>query len=256
MHDNAVTCLNPTATRLLGIANSKNHTVGDADGAPSKPAGELDDAFSIVLGIPGDSIRSARIERAVSAWGAGEGEAQPQQDEPGVSPTVEQGAPRGSARDSTPSAKPASGGTGGESTGANHSAADERDTQDQLGTGIPDLYAGADGRVGAGASASADASALNLLPLDASPHAAASDGSAASDTGIDADTAKSHNEDSAASATSAEEHGAAYGNGTNDADAQSGRKASKESKSDAAKPSRRKSRRSAVPSWDEILFGD
>ncbi|MCI1211086.1 septation protein SepH [Bifidobacterium tibiigranuli] len=252
MHDNAVTCLNPTATRLLGGFNPHDC---DADDTAANTDGELDDAFSIVLGIPGDSIRSARIERAVSAWGAGEGEAQPQ--------NRPQDGSRDMLRGSAHSAKSASGGAKGSSAPAGHPAADERDTRGFPGTVVPRKQASADGRVDASASASADASALNLLPLDVSPRNAASAGSAASDAGIDADTATSHAEDSAAvaadsvaSAASAEEHGTASGNGTDDAATQSGRKTSKESKSDAAKPSKRKSRRSAVPSWDEILFGD
>jgi hypothetical protein len=102
------------------------------------------------------------------------------------------------------------------------------------------------------APASADALALNLLPMDVSPRDAASADSTASDAEV-AEAAKSHAEASAASATSAEKRGVASGNSTADADMQSGRKVSK---TDATKPSKRKSRRSAVPSWDEILFGD
>ncbi|MCI1649245.1 septation protein SepH [Bifidobacterium tibiigranuli] len=252
MHDNAVTCLNPTATRLLGGLNPHDR---DADDTAANTDGELDDAFSIVLGIPGDSIRSARIERAVSAWGAGEGEAQPQ--------NRSQDGSRDMLRGSAHSATPASGGAKGSPASAGHPAGDERDTQGFPGTVVPGKQASADGRVGASVSASADASALNLLPLDVSPRDAASAGSTASDAGIDADTATSHAEgsaavaaDSVASAASAEEHGTASANDTDDAAAQSGRRISKESKANAAKPSKRKSRRSAVPSWDEILFGD
>ena len=238
MHDNAVTCLNPTAKRLLGGLNPHDR---DADDTASDMDGELDDAFSIVLGIPGDSIRSARIERAVSAWGAGESESQPQHRS------------RDLLRGDAHSAKPASSGAGSESALAGHSAADERGAQGLPGTIIPGQQANAGHSAGVNAPASADVLALNLLPMDVSPRDSAAADSTASDAGADAGAAKSHAEASAASATSAEKRGVASGNSTADADMQSGRKTSK---TDATKPSKRKSRRSAVPSWDEILFGD
>lgn len=65
MHDNAVVCLNSAAKKLLGEQNlgSKGVTA-----APNLAAGG--DDFPISLNLPGDSIRSARIERAVSQWNA------------------------------------------------------------------------------------------------------------------------------------------------------------------------------------------
>lgn len=57
MHDNAMVCLDATAKKLVG----ENRASDDGDEGPN---------FPISLNIPGDSVRSARIERAVSAWRA------------------------------------------------------------------------------------------------------------------------------------------------------------------------------------------
>ena len=54
MHDNAMVCLDATAKKLVG----ENRASDDGDEGPN---------FPISLNIPGDSVRSARIERAVSA---------------------------------------------------------------------------------------------------------------------------------------------------------------------------------------------
>ena len=60
MHDNAVTCLNSTAKKLIGeqgtpkVGNTESHTV--------------DEDFLTSLNLPGNSARSARIEQTVSAW--------------------------------------------------------------------------------------------------------------------------------------------------------------------------------------------
>lgn len=57
MHDNAVACLNSTAKKLLGTATGAR---GDGtEGTPSE---------MLPATLPGDSVRSARIERTVSAW--------------------------------------------------------------------------------------------------------------------------------------------------------------------------------------------
>lgn len=57
MHDNSVVCLNNAARKLLGEQNPRTENAGGAKASP-EPA------------LPGDSVRSARIERAVSAWAA------------------------------------------------------------------------------------------------------------------------------------------------------------------------------------------
>lgn len=55
MRDNAVACLDATAKKLIG----ENRADDTKEDGPN---------FPISLNIPGDSVRSARIERAVSAW--------------------------------------------------------------------------------------------------------------------------------------------------------------------------------------------
>lgn len=72
MHDNAVTCLNRTAAKLLGEqgADLSGRTDSSPDGV------NADDGFAVPLNLPGDSARSARIEQTVSAWNAPEPAAQ------------------------------------------------------------------------------------------------------------------------------------------------------------------------------------
>ncbi|KAB5607756.1 septation protein SepH [Bifidobacterium jacchi] len=62
MHDNAVVALNPTARRLLGELDDAAPSNGGSSSAAS------DDGLSVSLRLPGDSLRSARIERTVSQW--------------------------------------------------------------------------------------------------------------------------------------------------------------------------------------------
>lgn len=70
MHDNAVVCLNSAAKKLLGEQNLSD----EATHSTSRTSHSVDDGFSLALNIPGDSVRSARIERAVSAWGKSTGD--------------------------------------------------------------------------------------------------------------------------------------------------------------------------------------
>lgn len=56
MHGNAVSCVNATAKRLLGERDEDSNT--------GSPWSDSDRSLS----LPGDSLRSARIERAVSQW--------------------------------------------------------------------------------------------------------------------------------------------------------------------------------------------
>lgn len=68
MHDNSVTCVNPSSRLLLG------EDVNAADASKQSPyGGAYRDTVSINFPfnteeLPGNSIRSARIERAVSQW--------------------------------------------------------------------------------------------------------------------------------------------------------------------------------------------
>lgn len=174
MHDNAVVCLNSAAKKLLGEQNlgSKGVTA-----APNLAAGG--DDFPISLNLPGDSIRSARIERAVSQWNAALNDDQ-DAGAPAPAPTAG-GAPT------------ASGMTGHEPLVR------------------PSAPAGAGSDEAAGAS------------VPPSP-----------------------------SSTAAPETGTAGAAGT---DAQQQPQQPQTPDQTADKPKRR-SGRSAVPSWDEILFGD
>lgn len=60
MHDNAILSLNATAKRLMGEI-SRNTDQGDTPAV-------ADEHFLSNVEIPGDSVRSARIQRAVAAW--------------------------------------------------------------------------------------------------------------------------------------------------------------------------------------------
>lgn len=59
MHDNAVSCLNSAARKLIGEQDTSK------EGYAEKHA---DENFLVSLNLPGNSARSARIEQTVSAW--------------------------------------------------------------------------------------------------------------------------------------------------------------------------------------------
>jgi hypothetical protein len=63
MHDNAILPINPTAQRLMGESGTRN-TAASA----TRPDDAPTDGFLDRVELPGDSVRSARIQRAVSAW--------------------------------------------------------------------------------------------------------------------------------------------------------------------------------------------
>lgn len=183
MHDNSVVCLNNAARKLLGEQNPRTENAGGAKASP-EPA------------LPGDSVRSARIERAVSAWAAPKPSA-PQTHSASSNPVTSTGSMPPidlSASGSMPPVKLSA----PVSTGA-------ASTQTP-----PD-----DGRIPA---AQSDAPVHDEVTSDS--------GAAPVETGK---AAKKEQTAAPAKAAPAEP---------------------------AAKPSRRKSGRSAVPSWDEILFGD
>ena len=172
MHDNSVVCLNNAARKLLGEQNPRTENAGGAKASP-EPA------------LPGDSVRSARIERAVSAWAA----------------------PKPSAPQTRPaSSNPVT------STGSMPPI----DLSAPVSTGAASTQTPPDnGRIPA---AQSDAPVHDEVTSDS--------GAAPAETGK---AAKKEQTAAPAKAAPAEP---------------------------AAKPSRRKSGRSAVPSWDEILFGD
>ncbi|KFI44951.1 septation protein SepH [Bifidobacterium biavatii] len=196
MHDNAVVCLNSAAKKLLGEQNL------GAQGA-SLPTDE-DDGFAIELNLPGDSIRSARIERAVSEWNMAQDAA----------PAT--GAAAGSSATVPSNGNPATPGTTGQT--------------------LPSIVAPT-----MPSAASENGEIVPRQPSEqlVSPTSVAAD---APDTPSSADDAA--HDDATASA-------AAPDNGHTD-----GVAASQPAQSAQNKPAKRRSGRSAVPTWDEILFGE
>ena len=183
MHDNSVVCLNNAARKLLGEQNPRTENAGGAKASP-EPA------------LPGDSIRSARIERAVSAWAA--------------------------PKPSAPQTRPAS-------------------SNPVTSTGsMPPIDLSASGSmppVKLSAPVSTGAASTQTPPDDGRIPAAQSD-------------APIHDEVTSDSGAAPVETGKAAKKEQTAAPAKAA------PAEPAAKPSRRKSGRSAVPSWDEILFGD
>lgn len=183
MHDNSVVCLNNAARKLLGEQNPRTENAGGAKASP-EPA------------LPGDSVRSARIERAVSAWAA--------------------------PKPSAPQTRPAS-------------------SNPVTSTGsMPPIDLSASGSmppVKLSAPVSTGAASTQTPPDDSRIPAAQSD-------------APAHDEVTSDSGAAPVETGKAAKKEQTAAPAKAA------PAEPAAKPSRRKSGRSAVPSWDEILFGD
>lgn len=183
MHDNSVVCLNNAARKLLGEQNPRTENAGGAKASP-EPA------------LPGDSVRSARIERAVSAWAA-----------------PKPSAPQTHSASSNPVT----------STGS-----------------MPPIDLSASGSmppVKLSAPVSTGAASTQTPPDDSRIPAAQSD-------------APVHDEVTSDSGAAPVETGKAAKKEQTAAPAKAA------PAEPAAKPSRRKSGRSAVPSWDEILFGD
>lgn len=183
MHDNSVVCLNNAARKLLGEQNPRTENAGGAKASP-EPA------------LPGDSVRSARIERAVSAWAA-----------------PKPSAPQTHSTSSNPVT----------STGS-----------------MPPIDLSASGSmppVKLSAPVSTGAASTQTPPDDSRIPAAQSD-------------APAHDEVTSDSGAAPVETGKAAKKEQTAAPAKAA------PAEPAAKPSRRKSGRSAVPSWDEILFGD
>lgn len=183
MHDNSVVCLNNAARKLLGEQNPRTENAGGAKASP-EPA------------LPGDSVRSARIERAVSAWAA-----------------PKPSAPQTHSASSNPVT----------STGS-----------------MPPIDLSASGSmppVKLSAPVSTGAASTQTPPDDSRIPAAQSDAPAHDEVTSDSGAAPVETSKAAKKEQTAAPAKAAPAE-------------------PAAKPSRRKSGRSAVPSWDEILFGD
>ncbi|PJM80098.1 septation protein SepH [Bifidobacterium scaligerum] len=205
MHDNAVMSLNNAARMLLGEQHAAS---GSGAGKPSLPE------------LPGDSVRSARIERTVSAW------AMP-----------------------TPSA----------------SASRSGDSPAIISTGsMPPIDISSSGSIPPiGTTTSSAASLTSSYGSSAvAPDHAGETAAAANSSGVP--SAGSENTDQAAGVPAV-----APSDAISDKTVRQGPNAqlvateqdrvhedSKPAQDTPAKPARRRSGRSAVPSWDEILFGD
>lgn len=180
MHDNSVMCVNNTARKLLGEQNLK------ADGTAMQDAGTAK--------LPGDSVRSARIERTVSAWS-----------------TIAQPSPT-----------------------ASFASADHHETSYTSTGSMPPISLPITG------STPAVKNTSNQDQPSASP--TQSDAVASSSSNLNA----SNSAMQTPAATSSQQPDTTAG----------------QTDKDGAKPHqsskyvKRKSGRSAVPSWDEILFGD
>ncbi|WP_152209943.1 septation protein SepH [Bifidobacterium cebidarum] len=196
MHDNSVVCLNNAARKLLGERSAADDSKSAARVLPT-PA------------LPGDSVRSARIERAVSAWAA---------PEPSIPAAVPQAA---SAADST-----------------KVSATDFSASGSMPPVRIPgaaSAVSGAtsavsDSATGAGASTSPIGALNPLQPVVSTASHAAETSKPSSTAAEPADRSSTSSGDSATDTAASASH--------------------------TTKPAKRRSGRSAVPSWDEILFGD
>ena len=189
MHDNSVMSLNNAARKLLGEQNPESAT--DSKLKPTIPE------------LPGDSVRSARIERAVSAWAA---------------PTP-----------SIPAARPAAIRPSVTSTGSmppvDLSTSISPATTQAHGTTAPSPVSSQ-----TAGSVSPSAAGLQQSPATAPEQGSDNVSDKTIRSGPNAQLVATEQERAAESA--ATEHEA------------------------PAKPAKRKSGRSAVPSWDEILFGD
>ncbi len=182
MHDNSIACLNRTAKTLISDMSTSKQKNTDKTPRSARTDNE-DDGFNIPLDLPGDSVRSARIEQVVSSWAAPE-------------PTLP--AARPDRNNASSSVKKTSA----------HNAAHN-------------------------ASATADADSSRHRSATADTASTVDDSSAGNDAKSSSDTPNASVGDHAAETTE-----------------------SRQNTAHTAKSNRRKSGRSAVPSWDEILFGD
>ncbi|KAA8827827.1 septation protein SepH [Bifidobacterium myosotis] len=195
MHDNSVVCLNNAARKLLGEQHPGSHA---ADSGLKIDRADL----------PGDSVRSARIERAVSAWAA----------------------PAGSS-----TATGASGVLSGTPTGSMPPI--DLPTTGSIPAVNPLSNATAAGSASVGSTA-ATSSASGTVSTPATSSGLPSTNQTAN---------------GASATTSITVPGTAIASDAPDQEAEAVSKA----KPDApARPAKRRSGRSAVPSWDEILFGE
>ncbi|MSS12120.1 septation protein SepH [Bifidobacterium tsurumiense] len=197
MHNNAITSLNNAARKLLGERD--NAELPATTNNALMTSTERDAEFNVgSVSIPGDSVRSARIERAVSAWRA-------------TDRSTEQAAASAASNASPNTAAPAAEGVQSQQNPTSSTTATNPLTPRSLRVGTS-----AQRQDGSQAEQVTSAQSLPAMPAMPQP--------TSSEPGTE------HSTDAAQS-----EH----------------------APNDPAlvKPNKRKGR-SAVPSWDEILFGD
>jgi hypothetical protein len=226
MHDNAIASLNAAAKKLLG-----EQRLGERDGVSSThtEGTAVDDGFSIALNLPGDSVRSARIERAVSAW---------------------------NTTDSSPTSSRQGNGGNAIALRDAHRAQNPQEPHRQspaslLSRALPQQQQSPHGDIGYDdGNIRDDAELHNPAEPSESPAASAD----AAQSGIGHHTQSSElpsSMDSYKSHTSSDD-----ANQPSDAASSSQENRTSNGDEEPGKSHKRKSRRSAVPSWDEILFGD
>ena len=244
MHDNSVACLNNTARKLLGEMSLTAKS--NADKNTPMPA------------IPGDSVRSARIERTVSAWNTTEpslpqalpdADAASPQITPIASVTTKEAPSAQTPSDRADHAEASDPSDHGEVSDRPSSsvADDEAPTID--GFTQPDIMQTlaeiSDEEIPREPSLHNPFVSLSKARKSAQkPSAQSASTSLASDPQVGDDDGNADTSDSGTGGHAAEPAAADHESTASTASATS------------TKPAKRKAGRSAVPSWDEILFGD
>lgn len=208
MHDNAVTCLNSLAKKLIGQATNRSDSA-DLRGSTD------DDDFLVTTSLPGDSARSARIEQAVSTW------ATPKPSMPAV---------RADLR-----ARSAMKETAAQSSQANRDATSAASPSANMQT-VRGVASASDMNQGNAFSGN-----VNVIQGDSSEEASTASANVAGNANVE--SAKSDAASHAPGARSTQDtlNTSEPANATNKT---------------PAKSTKRRSGRSVVPSWDEILFGE
>lgn len=227
MHDNSVVCLNNAARKLLG-----EHSAADDSKAAARllPGPEL----------PGDSIRSARIERAVSAWAA------PKPSIPAAVPQAAVGTGTSSDFGISGSMPPIK--VPGAAAPASHTGSSEAGMSVDGNTHVIPVSdpAGSANVMSNGMTAGAN-------PTTARPAGLATDQAAPSAQSPAPSSVQSVapiSVDAPSGLPAASRANTSTGD-TGNSEASAGT-----ASAHAGKTPKRRSGRSAVPSWDEILFGD
>lgn len=228
MHGNAVSCVNATAKRLLGERDEDSNTVS--------PWSESDRSLS----LPGDSLRSARIERAVSQW------------VPPVADHDVDSEPQ--LRVSQPLWNPLA-----------HTTTDASRSAMQTHNASSAVWAGdtaspvASASVSSHSTAQSDAlhesssSAASVTPVSSLPSAAQNTATVSTDTLTgNATLASGHT----ATHTSAMSQSSQPVQSTSTIVQTASEQSAHSPATATAKPEKRKTGRSPMPSWDEILFGE